>query len=71
MFWRAQYNALMVFVFIVYIAASIYFKDEDVAIKGMVYQFIVHLIAITINFVCKIFGKPLFYDLKILEKGIE
>jgi hypothetical protein len=65
MIWKTQYNAFMLLIFISYTGISFYFHNKDIFVGGIAYQLFFHILAVVVNFIFTLFGKPLFYDIKI------
>ncbi len=68
MIWRTQYSAIMTLIFLAIGGLAFYTGDyKDILINGWGYQLIIHVFFIVANFITLLFGKPLFYEYKIIE----
>ena len=68
MMWRTQYRAIMLFLFTIIVGLGFYMDDPTIALNaGSILLLFIVLVKVA-EFVMKLFGKVLFYDIKIINK---
>lgn len=66
--WRTQYRAIMLFLFIAIVGLGFYMDDSVIPFNAGATLLLVFLLVKVVEFVMKLFGKVLFYDVKIIDK---
>lgn len=69
MIWRTQYRAVMLGILIILFLITLYTGDPYIFTVGFGIQILIHIFLSLIHYIFIIFGKQLFYTVRINKKG--
>jgi len=69
MIWKTQYKAIMFGILIILVLITLYTGDPNIFTVGFGIQILLHIFLVLLHFIFIIFGKQLFYTIRINKKG--